>query len=70
MLFLEKLVLSDDMHFLDLIILISNSINVRELELLRVIFWRVWFYRNQLVHKLGNSYMDDVINWATNFLDE
>ncbi|KAK0579421.1 hypothetical protein LWI29_026174 [Acer saccharum] len=68
--FLHGLVITDDMHFHDLMLLILNSIKISEVELLCVIFWRVWFYRNQLIHKLDGQDLGEVVNWASNFLEE
>ncbi|KAK3188491.1 hypothetical protein Dsin_028052 [Dipteronia sinensis] len=69
-LFLKGLELTDAMHFHDFMLICLKSLNFKDLELLCVIFWRVWFCRNQLIHNLSNSDLGDVVSWATHFLDE
>ena len=68
--FVHKLVINDGMHFHDFMILILNSIDSSEVELLCVIFWRIWFCRNQLVHKQSDQDLDEVVNWSSVFLEE
>ncbi|KAK0585032.1 hypothetical protein LWI29_022499 [Acer saccharum] len=40
------------------------------LVLLSVIFWRVWYYRNQLVHNVEKEGYGDVVRWVTTFIEE
>ncbi|KAK3182692.1 hypothetical protein Dsin_029978 [Dipteronia sinensis] len=68
--FSKKLVFIDGMHFHDFMLDCSQSLRSYEVELLCVIFWRLWFCRNQLVHNLGNLDLGEVVNWATIYLDE
>ncbi|TXG69356.1 hypothetical protein EZV62_004291 [Acer yangbiense] len=40
----------------------------KDLELLCVILWRVWFLRNQLVHSECRQDVDNVVLWSNEFL--
>ncbi|KAK0606351.1 hypothetical protein LWI29_036812 [Acer saccharum] len=43
---------------------------IKDLELLCVVFCRIWFCRNHLVHNLSSPDMVHVVNWASGYIDE
>ncbi|TXG48428.1 hypothetical protein EZV62_027722 [Acer yangbiense] len=48
-----------------------NSVLKRdELEVMCVVFWRIWYWRNQFVHSSPNACNEDIIAWATNYMEE
>ncbi|KAK4842709.1 hypothetical protein QYF36_026448 [Acer negundo] len=49
------------MHFLDFMFVCLRSLNCEDLSLLGIVFWRVWFLRNQLVHE--SKYFDDAYEY-------
>ncbi|KAK4855358.1 hypothetical protein QYF36_006418 [Acer negundo] len=67
--FLKGLKLINGMHLHDFMLSWLCSFKSHELELLCVIFWRVWFCRNQLIHSPCKADSGDVVMWATIFLD-
>ncbi|KAK0598187.1 hypothetical protein LWI29_032371 [Acer saccharum] len=48
----------------------SQNLGKKDLELLCVILWRVWFLRNQLVHSECRQDVDNVVLWSNEFLAE
>ncbi|KAK1555565.1 hypothetical protein Q3G72_028291 [Acer saccharum] len=69
-LFVKDLKLTDAMHFHDLIVVCQCTLNSQDLELLCVVFWRIWFCRNQLVHNLSSPVLGHVVSWASGYIDE
>ncbi|KAK0600738.1 hypothetical protein LWI29_017969 [Acer saccharum] len=61
---------SNDMHFLDFILGWLRNLCSTELEFLCVIFWRIWFCRNQMIHNKAGVDNRDVVKWASDFIDE
>ncbi|KAK3205136.1 hypothetical protein Dsin_019182 [Dipteronia sinensis] len=43
-----------------------TSIQGDDLALLRVIFWRIWCLRNQLLHSNSGGSLKDVVDWSHN----
>ncbi|KAK0588291.1 hypothetical protein LWI29_037252 [Acer saccharum] len=54
--------------FQDFFFYCSKILGGKELELLCVVLWHVWFLRNQLVHGGGHQDMESVVSWAEEFL--
>ncbi|KAK2639320.1 hypothetical protein Ddye_027115 [Dipteronia dyeriana] len=63
--FLKELRTYDGMHFHDFMLIFFKTLTSMELELLCVIFWRVWFCRNQLVYSMSMMEVGEVVDWAT-----
>ncbi|KAK3218215.1 hypothetical protein Dsin_012185 [Dipteronia sinensis] len=47
-----------------------NILEIHEVELLCMIWWRVWYMRNQWVHGSGNHDMEMVVFWSRDYLQE
>ncbi|KAK3219040.1 hypothetical protein Dsin_013010 [Dipteronia sinensis] len=54
--------------FQDFFFYCTQNLGKKELELLFVILWRVWFLRNQLVHGRSCQDMDNVVSWFEVYL--
>ncbi|KAK0599376.1 hypothetical protein LWI29_004739 [Acer saccharum] len=67
---LKALNLSDNLHFHEFMLCCLRSLSSPQMELICVVFWRIWFCRNRLVHDLDHADSGDVVLWASNFLDE
>ncbi|TXG68107.1 hypothetical protein EZV62_009382 [Acer yangbiense] len=55
--------------FIDLFGSCLHSLENGELELLCVILWRIWFFRNQDVHGNSKFREEDTLSWCKEFLD-
>ncbi|KAK2659425.1 hypothetical protein Ddye_005958 [Dipteronia dyeriana] len=60
----------DDTHFQDFFLFFIRILRTDELELLCVILWRVWFWRNQRNHAPIRFRLEDVLSWAFGFIEE
>ncbi|KAK3211791.1 hypothetical protein Dsin_016497 [Dipteronia sinensis] len=57
-------------NFLDFISDIATRIDNESLRTLCIIWWRIWFLRNSLVHKSSIPEYSDVVWWSRNFAAE
>ncbi|KAK1565494.1 hypothetical protein Q3G72_028020 [Acer saccharum] len=69
-LLLKGIKLFDAMHFPDFLLVCLRNLNSWDLDFLCIIFWKVWFYRNQLVHNSSRLDLGHVVSWARDFLAE
>ncbi|KAK3225297.1 hypothetical protein Dsin_005159 [Dipteronia sinensis] len=60
----------ENTHFQDFFLFFVQILNSEELVLLCVILWRVWFWRNQKIHSPSTVRTEDVVSWATGFIDD
>ncbi|KAK4840822.1 hypothetical protein QYF36_018974 [Acer negundo] len=62
--------MSDDVnaHFQDFLLLFFRILKREEVEILCVMLWRVWYWRNQFIHSPSNYRKKDVFGWASSFL--
>ncbi|KAK2661430.1 hypothetical protein Ddye_000004 [Dipteronia dyeriana] len=67
---LKGVVCSKGIHFQGFFLLCCRTLMVKDLSLLCIIFWRIWFLRNQLVHRVVGCDMEVVVPWCRNFLQE
>ncbi|KAK4856021.1 hypothetical protein QYF36_013319 [Acer negundo] len=56
--------------FQDYFFYCCQNLGKKDLELLYVILWRVWFLRNHLVHDGGHLVVDNVVSWSKEFFVE
>ncbi|KAK0592975.1 hypothetical protein LWI29_028449 [Acer saccharum] len=65
--FLKGFCVTDAMQFMDVMLLCMNNLLTAEFETFCLIFWRVWFRRNRLIH--DNQLLDitEVVPWASSF---
>ncbi|KAK4844169.1 hypothetical protein QYF36_017271 [Acer negundo] len=68
--FARGLQLLEDLHFHEFMRICLRNLNSENLELLCVILWRIWHYRNQVVHKLVEQDVVIIVSWACDFLSE
>ncbi|TXG67924.1 hypothetical protein EZV62_009199 [Acer yangbiense] len=68
--FLVGLKWNDIMNFHDLFIYAGHVLYSKELECLCVVWWRIWFWRNQKIHTSSNFRVEHIFAWASNFLDK
>ena len=54
--------------FLDFVISLSSEVDVQKFESMSVVWWRIWFRRNSLLHGKGWIPAADVLDWAGDFL--
>ena len=47
-----------------------SILSKEEVELLCIIFWRIWFWRNQLLQDSQCRRSEDVVAWATDYIGE
>ncbi|KAK3205805.1 hypothetical protein Dsin_019851 [Dipteronia sinensis] len=47
-----------------------HILTTKVLELLCVIFWRTWYWRNQVLHSPNRLGDEDVISWSISFLED
>ncbi|KAK2656774.1 hypothetical protein Ddye_009826 [Dipteronia dyeriana] len=66
--FMEKTSFANGLHFLDFILGFFKCLSKRELSLLCIVFWRIWFVRNQWVRGERDNMADTVLSWSINFL--
>ena len=58
------------MCFQDLVFVALRVLCPKEIELLCVVWWRCWFWRNQNIHALTLFRDEDVVAWASSFIDD
>ncbi|TXG51584.1 hypothetical protein EZV62_024108 [Acer yangbiense] len=61
---------SDDLQFLELIARCLWVLKEKEMAILCVMFWRLWFKRNQFVHSATPACGDDVFEWAAGYVED
>ncbi|KAK3212816.1 hypothetical protein Dsin_017522 [Dipteronia sinensis] len=66
--FLRGFSWKDGLHFKDLFISCTQSIQDEDLALLSVLFWRIWFLRNQQIQNIVGVSFTEVVGWATIYL--
>ncbi|KAK3205368.1 hypothetical protein Dsin_019414 [Dipteronia sinensis] len=66
--FLQGFSLKDGLHFKDFFISCTQSIQGEDLALPSVLFWRIWFLRNQQIQNIVSVSCKEVVGWATIFL--
>lgn len=49
--------------------LLRSNLDVQSLGLATVVCWRIWWIRNQVVHGESTREGDDVIEWASNYME-
>ncbi|KAI9165922.1 hypothetical protein LWI28_022899 [Acer negundo] len=52
----------------DFLLLFFRILKREEVEILCVMLWRVWYWRNQFIHSPSNYRKKDVFGWASSFL--
>lgn len=57
------------MNFLGCLRLLRQNLDPDGCSLAVVICWRLWWHRNQIVHGQSNEVEEDVVSWASNFLE-
>ncbi|TXG53482.1 hypothetical protein EZV62_022651 [Acer yangbiense] len=60
----------DDMHILDLLAFGQCTLNKDEMELMCVVLWRLWYWRNQHAHSIPYIRNEDVFAWASDYIGE
>ncbi|KAK2657966.1 hypothetical protein Ddye_011018 [Dipteronia dyeriana] len=66
--FMEKTSFANGLHFLDFILGFFKCLSKGELSLLCIVFWPIWFVRNQWVHGERENMAETVLSWSINFL--
>ncbi|KAK3227154.1 hypothetical protein Dsin_007016 [Dipteronia sinensis] len=56
--------------FIDFMILCMNQLLVKDVELLCMVIWRIWYIRNGMVHSSAIIHDVDVVAWAIACLDD
>ncbi|TXG66886.1 hypothetical protein EZV62_008161 [Acer yangbiense] len=47
-----------------------REMDTDNLERLCIVWWRIWFLRNHLVHSIEKFVVEDIVPWCVEFLDE
>ncbi|TXG61044.1 hypothetical protein EZV62_012407 [Acer yangbiense] len=55
---------------LDMVLVALRVLCPKELELLCVVWWRCWFWRNQKIHAPSLFRDEDVVAWASSFIND
>lgn len=56
--------------FLDFVMVCKSAVSSLNFEVLCVVWWRIWFRRNQFVHSNGSSSFMEVLDWAHSYLQD
>ncbi|TXG64459.1 hypothetical protein EZV62_011453 [Acer yangbiense] len=58
--------------FIDFVLFCKGKLDIMYFEFLCVVWWRVWYRRNQLVHEKSPQAVHDfdVLDWATSFIQD
>jgi hypothetical protein len=56
--------------FFDFVLACKVSVALAEFELLCVLWWRIWFRRNQFVFSSVSVPVADMLEWARLYLDD
>ncbi|KAL5808637.1 hypothetical protein ACOSQ3_029328 [Xanthoceras sorbifolium] len=68
--FMNDYLFSKSMNFLDFILSVNHQLGSSDFLVLVIILWRIWFRRNQIVHRKVVLQAEEVIGWAYSFLNE
>ncbi|KAK3222428.1 hypothetical protein Dsin_009453 [Dipteronia sinensis] len=68
--FLHGVNFANSLCFQDFFSSCTQNLGKKELELLCVVLWRVWFLRNKLVQGVGQRGLENVVPWSEEFLEE
>ncbi|KAK0607443.1 hypothetical protein LWI29_015165 [Acer saccharum] len=60
----------DALSFVDFVLSCYSSVSKLDFEILCVVWWRVWFRRNNLVHSAVLLPDSEVVEWASLFIQE
>ncbi|KAK3198816.1 hypothetical protein Dsin_022231 [Dipteronia sinensis] len=59
---------SESMHFQDFLLLYVCCLRLEELEVLGIVWWKVWSYRNLWIHSSVSIDLGCLVQWAFDFL--
>ncbi|KAL5806145.1 hypothetical protein ACOSQ4_028878 [Xanthoceras sorbifolium] len=68
--FMMNLKFSSSMTFLDFILSTHHQLSRSNFLVLVIVFWRIWFRRNRIIHDKIILCSKDVVDWAYSFLEE
>ncbi|KAK2649623.1 hypothetical protein Ddye_017112 [Dipteronia dyeriana] len=60
----------DDVEFKDLFLFYKHVLCVEDVELLCIVWWRIWFMRNRGMHSISGHCLDEVVSWASSYLED
>ncbi|KAL5808872.1 hypothetical protein ACOSQ3_029563 [Xanthoceras sorbifolium] len=60
----------DNIPFLDGVLLCKSNLEVKDFELLCIVFWQIWFRQNRLQHGGLLLSANEVIGWSKTFRGE
>ncbi|KAL5812601.1 hypothetical protein ACOSQ3_027551 [Xanthoceras sorbifolium] len=57
-------------HFRDFFLLCSSHLQQQDVEFICVVWWRIWFNRNRVVHSLPSLGSELIVNWSYDFVQQ
>ncbi|KAL5826751.1 hypothetical protein ACOSQ3_018592 [Xanthoceras sorbifolium] len=67
---MTNLKFSSSMTFLDFILSAHHQLSSSNFFVIVIVFWRIWFRRNRIIHDKIILCSKDVVDWAYSFLEE